>query len=79
LIKDLQCSVRLFITSRPVLDPDDSLLDVIRIDIAAHEADVQAYLESVLDADTGMQRFATRDGSLRADIVKKYLAKADGM
>lgn len=45
----------------------------------AHESDIRAYLESVINADDGMNRFSARDRNLKADVVNKILTTADGM
>jgi hypothetical protein len=61
------------------MDLQGKFSNLSRIDIVAHESDVQAYLESVIGTDEGMQRFTAKDPNLKADIIKGLLAKADGM
>jgi len=47
--------------------------------MTAHESDIRTYLESVIDTDEGMQRYAAKDPNLKEDIVTNLQAKADGM
>ena len=79
LVKELDGFVRLFITCRPVLDLQGKFANLSRIDIVAYESDIQAYLESVIDMDEGMQHYTTRDPKLKADIIQGLSTRADGM
>jgi ankyrin repeat domain-containing protein 50 len=79
MAKELEPFVRLFITSRPSLDLEMVFANLYRIDIAAHNSDIQAYLEYKLDRTRRMTRLAAKDPKLKMDIVQSLLEKADGM
>ncbi|KLU88296.1 hypothetical protein MAPG_07283 [Magnaporthiopsis poae ATCC 64411] len=75
----LERDIRLLITSRPVLDLQDTFSSLCRIDITAHESDIRVYLESEIDTDKRMRHFTTIDQNLRADIIRSLQVMADGM
>ncbi|KAK3994869.1 ankyrin repeat-containing domain protein [Cladorrhinum sp. PSN332] len=79
LARKLESFVRLLITCRPFVDLQGKFSNLFRLDIVAHESDIQAYLESMIDKDEEMQCYAVRDPNLKRDIIKSLLAKADGM
>ncbi|KAB5560309.1 ankyrin repeat-containing domain protein [Coniochaeta sp. 2T2.1] len=78
-ISQLERIIRLLVTSRPVLDLQGRFSCLCRIDIAAHESDIRAYLESAIDGDESMQRFTSKDPNLKEDIVNSLQVMADGM
>lgn len=71
--------IRLFITSRPHVDLQAKFATISRIQISASDSDIQTYLESEIETNNKLSKFAAKDPKLKADIIKSVNAKADGM
>ena len=77
-IGQLEPSVRVFLTSRPHLDLQEQFANLSRIDIAANDSDIRAYLAYQISRSR-ISIFTRKDAKLREDIIENLSGKAAGM
>jgi hypothetical protein len=76
-LKDLP--VNLFVTSRYSLTIEEKFDGVKRLDIRAHDDDVQRYVEKRILREDRLARHVKADPSLQDDIVNMVVDSAKGM
>lgn len=75
----METFARFFITSRPFLNLEPKFSFVARIDVSAHDHDLQTYLESAIEESSRMSLYITKDERLKVDIIESVIKKAAGM
>ncbi|PQE26429.1 Ankyrin repeat-containing domain protein [Rutstroemia sp. NJR-2017a BBW] len=78
-LRSLSPNTRVLCTSRRLGDIEEKLSDAPHLEIQASDADVRAYLGAKVDSEENIVRFCKRDPTLRATIIEKVAAKANGM
>lgn len=79
-LRDLGLKLRLMITSRPsIVNITDYFEDTVRLDIRAHNEDIERYVKERLQRESRLKHNIEKDSNLSNDIIKMILEKADGM
>ena len=69
----------MFVTSRPHVDLQVKLNNVLRVDILASSSDIEAYLKSEINTNNRLSMFTAKDPKLKEEIIRNVNEKADGM
>ncbi|ORY61624.1 ankyrin repeat-containing domain protein [Pseudomassariella vexata] len=79
MASELEPFARLFITSRPYIDLNDSFDKLCRLEIAANGSDIEVCLENMIEAEHKMRSHVKRDKQLRQDVIRTVVERANGM
>ncbi|KAM4067399.1 ankyrin repeats (3 copies) domain-containing protein [Hirsutella rhossiliensis] len=71
--------LRLFITSRPSVELDETFSNLRRIEVAAQADDIRSYLEHRLNTNANIRALSVQDPRLKSTILQRLLEQANGM
>lgn len=79
ILRQVQSSIRILITSRPSLELQEKFTNVCRLDIFANSSDIQSYLKDEIERNSRLSKLIKTDPELEADIMKTLVEEAAGM